>query len=83
VQASCPDGQGVTVAHEGRCCPDLCPAVYTPVCGNDGQTYSNNCTLQAVLFNNNNNNNNNISCISSQAACKSNVTFAYAGECRG
>lgn len=52
-------GEQVVKASEGKCtskpnpddqdCPSLCPNVFQPVCGSNGQTYSNECQLKIAV----------------------------------
>ena len=48
-------------------CPEFCPSDYTPVCGNDGRTYSNRCELAKARCNRSNQN--------------QQLSVSYNGEC--
>ncbi|CEG36082.1 Protease inhibitor protein [Plasmopara halstedii] len=57
--ANCESSEPITKVHEGGCinattplspyeppsCPDMCPAIYDPVCASNGLTYPSGCAL--------------------------------------
>ncbi|EDO38470.1 predicted protein, partial [Nematostella vectensis] len=58
--SACLKSTMVTVAYPGECesnvvngsaqcvCPSICPLHYSPVCGSDGNMYSNECAMRAA-----------------------------------
>jgi len=62
--------QQLSISYIGECnsgCPEFCPSDYTPVCGNDGRTYSNRCELSKARCNRSNQN--------------QQLSVSYNGEC--
>ncbi|XP_072039204.1 uncharacterized protein [Amphiura filiformis] len=58
---ACDNNENLRAAYGGACvqppteppCPDVCPTNYSPVCGTDGQTYTNQCQLEVEACTNN------------------------------